>query len=300
MRNKFLLLVIAGVSGTIAAVGASKWMQAQGTTEKQQTAEIFVTVQDIEIGEQFTAENIKLEAWPIDRLPEGSISKLEEIEGMYSNQRLYSGEPLIKRKVSASAGNTRRDIPRDFSVVSMQTDPASSVATLVQPGDRVNVMGFFKKSEVIPQTMTQQVLSGIRVYAVDGRKTRTEGEDVGKAARTISLLIHQKDEEAWTYANELGNVRLSLSHPDEYENKDASDGADVAGQQFLRWIAESGVREASAPQASPKVLTNAQVPTKEEPVRMTKMSGNVMEVYELRDGIWVVVQSSDQLGSSPT
>ena len=182
MRSKTLLLAIAGICGTVAAVGASKLIQGKGTSEVLATAEIFVTTQDVEIGQQFSAENIKLEPWPLDRMPEGAIRDLEQVEGMYSNQRLYAGEPLIARKVNSTPGNTRRDIPRDYNVVSLQCDPATGVGTLVEPGDRVNIMGFFKKSDVIPQTMTQKVLTGIRVYAVDGRKTRTEGDAVGTPA----------------------------------------------------------------------------------------------------------------------
>lgn len=302
MRSKSLLLAVAGICGTIAAVGTSKWMHAQGGVEKQQTAEIFVTVQDIEIGEQFTAENVRLEAWPLDRIPEGSMQKLEQIEGKFTNQRLYAGEPLISRKISETAGNTRRDIPRDYSVVSLQTDPATSMATLIEPGDRVNVMGFFKKGEVIPQTMTQKVLTGIRVYAVDGRKTRTEGEAISTPARSVSLLIHKRDEEAWTYANELGRIRLSLSHPDEYDNRETSDGSDVAGQEFLKWIADYGKREAEISQPAAAVAQAAPAPENtEQALRMTKMSGGMMTVYEMQNGIWVVVQSSDaDTETSPT
>lgn len=300
MRSKTLLLAVAGICGTIAAIGASKLLQGQGSVEQQPMAEIFVTVQDVEIGEQFTAENIKLEPWPVDRMPEGAMKDLELVEGMYSNQRLYAGEPLIARKISATPGNTRRDIPRDYSVVSLQTDTATGMGTLVEPGDRVNVIGFFKKSDVIPQTMTQKVLTGIRVYAVDGRKTRTEGEAVSAPARTISLLIHKKDEEAWTYANELGRVRLSLSHPDEYENNNESDGADTAGQDFLKWIADHSKKADAQPVVAapePAVVEVAAVPS-DEPLRMQKISGGVTYMYELRDGIWVVVQSSDQKQAS--
>ncbi|WP_153556705.1 Flp pilus assembly protein CpaB [Roseimaritima sediminicola] len=298
MRNKTLLLAIAGVCGTIAAVGASKLLQGQGSTEQPAMAEIFVTVADVEIGEQFTAENIKLESWPLDRVPEGALTDLEAVEGMYSNQRLYAGEPLIARKIRATPGNTRRDIPRDYSVVSLPTDASSGMGTLIEPGDRVNVIGFFKKSDVIPQTMTQKVLTGIRVYAVDGRKTRSEADTVSTPARTISLLIHKKDEEAWTYANELGRIRLSLSHPDEYEGEDRNGGVDASGQAFLQWIADHSKKadeqvEAPEPVAEPVVEEVVQTPS-DEPLRMQKISGGVTYVYELRDGIWVVVQSSDQ------
>lgn len=302
MRSKTLLLLIAGICGTIAAVGANSWMQAQGTSiEKPQLVEIFVSVKDIDLGEELTAENIKLEEWPVDRVPEGAMSKLKELEGKFANQRLYAGEPLMKRKLMDTAGTTRRDIPEGFCVVSMTTDPASSVGTLVGPGDRVNVIGFFKKSEIIPQTTTQIVLTGVRVYAVDGRTSRSEDEEVGKAAKTISLLIPNKDEEAWTYANELGNVRLSLSRPDEGSRTGNSSEEKASGQQFLSWIAEYQNAKPEAEKA-PTILTSSAPAVEPEPrLQMVKLgSDGEVQVYEQRNGTFVAVElTGDAAASNP-
>ena len=313
MRNKTFLLAIAGVCGSIAAVAVNQWMHAHGGGggDRVQTVEIFVAVKDIDVSEQLTAENIKLEEWPIDRVPEGALNKLEELEGKYANQRLFTGEPLMQRKLMDSASNTGLKIPKGFSVVSMASDAASGVGNLVRPGDRVNVIGFFQKSDVIPQTMTQTVLSGVRVFAVDGRTVRSDEEESGKAARTISLLIHKKDEEAWTYASELGKVRLTLGRPDDDGSLggDAS-GPNAAGQQFLQWLADyQKARDARQPQQT--LATQAPAGHSEpaatapadEPAQFTMLkmgADGQLSVFEFSPaGVPVVVQSSGDGGPQP-
>ncbi len=303
MRSKTLLLMIAGICGTIAAVGANSWMQAQGSAAVQpKLVEIFVTVNDIDLGEELTAENIKLEEWPVDRVPEGAMNKLKDLEGKFANQRLYAGEPLMKRKLMDSAGNTRRDIPEGYCVVSMQPDAASGVGNLVGPGDRVNVIGFFKESDLIPQTTTKVVLTSIRVYAVDGRTTRAEEEQVGKAAKTISLLIPNKEEEAWTYANELGSIRLSLSRPDESAKGKEGPHGETSGEQFLTWIGNyqkspGPIEPAPRTSVPPTAATPPPAPAtpQQAPLRMVKLgSEGAVHVYEQRNGMFVVVESNTE------
>jgi pilus assembly protein CpaB len=300
MRSKPLLLGVAGVAGMIAAIGASQWMQAQNTVVKTtETVEIFVAVNDIDVSEEITAENIKLEKWPADRVPNGALRELGDLEGKYANQRLFAGEPLMARKLMDSMESTSLKIPRGYSVVSLQADAAASVANLVRPGDRVNVIGFFRKNDVIPESMTKTVLTGVRVFAIDGRTVRSEDEDSGKSARTISLLIHKEDEEAWTWANELGKVRLSLGRPDEFASKGEdgnSSGVNAAGQEFLAWLADhqkTQEERRNPPQpALPSIAALAArafeapvAPQKEESFRMVKMSGEgLTTVYEWTAG----------------
>ena len=83
---------------------------------------------------------------------------------------------------------------------------------------------------MIPRSMTRTVLMGIRVDALDGDMERRAGEDRPKTLRNIQLLIHEKDMDAWTYAREIGKVRLSLGSDADYRNED---GSNEAGQEFL-------------------------------------------------------------------
>ena len=55
MRNKSLFLLLAGICGTVAAVGVGQWMQAQNDTTVEM-AEILVTTVAINPEEEITAD----------------------------------------------------------------------------------------------------------------------------------------------------------------------------------------------------------------------------------------------------
>jgi len=228
MRNKSLYLLVACVCGSVAAILASQWLKAQA---HQGTAnvEIFVAAVAIDIGEEITPERIRLEHWPADKIPPGSTGNFELLEEKYARQRFYPGEAIMPVKLMDENWTT---VPKGYRVVAI---PASGVniANLIQPGDRVDVNAYFKKSELVPRSMTKTVLMGVRVYALDGDMERRAGEDRPKQLRTIQLLIHEKDMDAWTYANELGKIRLSLGSDADYRSED---GSNTAGQEFLTWL----------------------------------------------------------------
>jgi pilus assembly protein CpaB len=232
MRNKSLYLLIACVCGTVAAILASQWLKAQASSQGSgSTAEIFVAAVAIDIGEEITPEKIQLEQWPADKVPQGSTGDLTTLEGKFAKQRFYVGEAIMPVKLMADNWTT---VPKGYRVVAMKASD-SNIANLVQPGDRVDVMAYFTKSELIPRSMTKTVLMGVRVYALDGDTERKVGEDRSKTLRSIQLLIHEKDAEAWTYAEELGRIRLSLGSDADYSNED---GSNEAGQEFLAWLEE--------------------------------------------------------------
>jgi pilus assembly protein CpaB len=169
------------------------------------------------------------------------------------------------------------NIPDGFSVVSMAADGAKSVGNLVRPGDRVNVMAWFSKSDQIPETGVRTVLRGVKVFAVDGRTTRSSKpseQEQASGPNTVSLLIYKSDEEAWTYASELGRIRLSLSSPDDTVD---SPETRMAGENFLTWLREH--------QAGPKPVPAA--PEPEAPkagFKMLKLHGGHWTEYEVPAG----------------
>lgn len=311
MRNKSVFLLLACVCGTIAAIGVSQWMQAQSTgSAKIQMVEIFVTAKAIDVAEEITAEKIRLEQWPADRIPEGSTSDLEDLQGKFARQRFYAGEPVMPVKLMTEANSNSITIPKGFSVVSMKADPATGVANLVRPGDRVDVMAYFTKNDMIPKSMAKTVLRGIRVFAVDGRTQRDDNDENVKAAQTISLLISKDDAEAWTTATEIGKVRLTLGNPGDYKKNSDGELAVDAGDEFLRWLADHQAaqkeriqqQQAEKQQAAAALVQTTPEPSKpdSQPARpkrfkMLKMSGNRLVEYEWIQGqqVPVVVGQTD-------
>ena len=282
MRSKSMFLMIACVCGAIAAVGASQLMQAQGTApEAAETVEIFVATRVINEGEEIKAEMMALEAWPANKVPPGASSDLTKVESRFAGQKLYAGEPIINEKLLDSATDITVAIPKGFSVVSMKADAASSVANLVRPGDRVNVMAYFTKSDLIPETGVRTVLTGVKVFAVDGRTTRDTKEESTGAASTVSLLIDTKDEEAWTYASENGRIRLSLGRPTE--DATAGDG-ESGGQAFLKWLSDYQANLAAQAEASK--LVHSSNPDPQEFIASPKKRIEGFKMLKLHGGEW--------------
>ncbi|MEM1224782.1 MAG: Flp pilus assembly protein CpaB [Planctomycetota bacterium] len=290
MRNKSMFLLVALGCGTIAAIGVSQWMAAQaGNQPVADTVEIFVTSKTIDIGEQISPDSIRLEQWPADRVPQGASGKLEDLEGKYARQRFYEGEPVMPVKLMDSANGSSQTIPVGYSVVSMRADDASSVASLLRPGDRVDVAAYFVKSELIPETTAKTVLTGVRVFAVDGRTDRDTSESTATRAKSISLLIHKNDTPAWTYASELGKIRLTLGNPTDTPDSDTGEG-NGAAQEFLQWLSDHQIAQAQdeadleGPEPAVQPVSAPAPPPKKKGFKMVKMSGGVLTEYWIEEG----------------
>lgn len=283
MRNKSLFLLVACVCGTIAAIGVSQWMQAQDDGGGA-TVGILVAAVDIDKAEEITAEKIRLEQWPQGKEPPGSTSEPKDVLEKFAKTVFYAGEPVMPVKLTESS---HKVIPKGYSVVDL-TARDIGIANVIQPGDRVNVMAYFNKSELIPRSMTKQVLMGVRVYALDGDTERKVGEDRPKNVRSIQLLIHKNDAEAWTYANELGKIRLAVGNDDDFSTETAADGSNEVGKEFLAWIEdyqrqqEEALRKKLQPEPAAHLVQPE--PQKRDGFEVTKMLRGRMIKYWIEPG----------------
>jgi len=250
MRRKSLYLVLAGVCGVIAAAISSQWLTAQANSKPVGVlSEIFVAAVAIDVGEEITAQKLQLEKWPADKIPHGASGTLSEIEGKFAKQRFYVGEAIMPVKLMDENWSAVR---KGFKAVAMKASEID-IANLLQPGDRVDVMAYFSKSELVTRSTTKTILEGVLVYALDGNTVRRSAEDRPKSLRTIELLINEEDAEAWTYANELGNIRLSLVSQEQF---DGNGLPQATGADFLNWIEEQQQRLEESIAARERQLKN--------------------------------------------
>lgn len=238
--RKSLYLLIALVCGTLATVIANQWLKAQANNQGSgSTTEIFVATAAIDIGEEITPERVRLEQWPADRIPQGTTGDFEILKGKYAKQRFYVGEAIMPVKLMDENWTT---VPKGYQVVAISAGNVG-IANLIQPGDRVDVLAYFTKSDLIPQSMSKTVLMGIRVYALDGDTQRRAGEDKPKSIKNIQLLINENDIDAWQYAQELGKVRLSLGSDSDHSTED---GTNKAAVEFLAWLEDHRLAQEQA------------------------------------------------------
>ncbi|HRX80264.1 MAG TPA: Flp pilus assembly protein CpaB [Pirellulaceae bacterium] len=219
MRAKSLVLFVIAVGcGLAASIGVSQYMEnASGNVQQVETAKILVAMIDVNIGEKLDAQTVKLEEWPKDRVPEGAIYELTDVEGKFPRTRMYAGEPILQAKLMGSNNSSAtQTIPKGFRVVSIKASVENAGGGLIQPGDRVDVLVLLRKSAEVPETGTRTILKDVNVFSVDGATERSVDEDGrSRALSTVSLLLKPRQAEAAMLASELGRLFLTLRRPDD-------------------------------------------------------------------------------------
>ncbi len=236
MRAKSIILfLIAASCGTVAAIGASQVLrQGWKKSDETETVPVYVAIADIDINEQLDASHVRVEDWPVDKVPPGAISDIEDIKDKYARVRLYEGEPITERKIADEVTNKSVDIPVGYRVASVKVKMDTAVSFLIQPGDRVDLLATFRRSRDIPQTMTLPILRNVRVFAVNSETESDVEEGKPIVAKTVTLLLKEDEDEILSLASELGSLRLSLRNPKETDDDvPESDHGRVTLEQLL-------------------------------------------------------------------
>ena len=229
MRPKSLILIVIALGcGLVASIGISQVMEgrsANANSPKIQTAKILVANMEINTGEVIGAQMVRLEEWPKGTVPEGAITKLEDIDGARPRQRIFTGEPILEAKLIATgemAEDASLRLREGYRAVSVKVSSDQSVTGLIRPGDRVDVLAYLRKSADIPQTMTKTVLETARVFAVNDKLDRSIDDD-GKGIKvsTVTLEVKPQDVERLMLANQLGKILLSVRRPDDESRRDS-------------------------------------------------------------------------------
>ncbi|HEY6562937.1 MAG TPA: Flp pilus assembly protein CpaB, partial [Pirellulaceae bacterium] len=168
-----VLILIALGCGLIASIGISQVMEKNANNNAAlKTSPIYVSAIDMAAGEDLTSQKIKLEEWPVDKLPEGAVTSPEQLEGKSPTMRLYAGEPLLLAKLADRdrIRGTAVKIRKGYRVMSINVDAASAVAGLVSPGDHVDVMVFMRGHG--GGDKAEPVLENIEVFAVNDQIQR--------------------------------------------------------------------------------------------------------------------------------
>ncbi len=231
MKAKSMVLILIALGcGLVASIGISQVMDRGSRDDKAPAAEtqrILVAMGNIDINAKLTAQNVKLEEWPKDRVPPGAVTSLEELKESRPRTRLYDGEPILKVKLSNNKGGIIDVVPEGYRVLPLKVS-TETVTGLILPGDRVDVLVFLRKSSEIPETATRTILQDVRVFDVDGQTEREQSADgQSTMVNTVSVLVKPAQVETLMLASELGKIRLSLRRPDDPVNEDTASGKTI-------------------------------------------------------------------------
>ncbi len=224
MKTKSILLLVVSLAfGLIAAVGISQVMggsNSDGPTIKM--GHVVVSTVQLDHDTVLSEENVKLEKWPVEIIPESAITSLEELQDMAITTRLSKGLPILIGDIRhKDAPKNRLPIPKGFKVCAIKVSADDTINGLLEPGDKVDVIGVFK---VRDKKSGQQVstsltfLRKITVFSVNSNTRRSVGprENEGNSGSSIvGVLLEEKQAEQMVLVQKEAQLKLVLRGEDD-------------------------------------------------------------------------------------
>jgi Flp pilus assembly protein CpaB len=228
MKSVFLLTVALGC-GLVAVVGVLQYIDGARAAANTAETRVLVAAKEININEPLNETNVEAISWPQGRVPMGVVRDVRQLEGKLAASRLYPGEPILTSKVMGvddRSGSLK--VPLGYRVVSVKVTSDSAVSSLLEPGDRVDVVAVLRQGRENPTAMAKTILKAVRVFAVNREMDRANGPSESyDEARTVSLLVQPDQAEKLMMATALGAIKLSLRAPDD-TGVDETEGCTVS------------------------------------------------------------------------
>ena len=216
MKSIFLVAVALSC-GLVAAVGAFQYLDKAQAAGKLEMREVLIASREININEAFSEQNVQRASLPKSVVQHGALTDIDKLDNKYARVRLYPGEPILLEKVMGiddTSGSLK--VPLGYRVVSVKVTSESSVSSLIEPGDRVDVVVVLKHTRETPVAIAKTILKAVRVFAVNSEMARTmDADKTADQARTVSVLLKPDQVEKLMMAADLGNIRLALRSPDD-------------------------------------------------------------------------------------
>jgi Flp pilus assembly protein CpaB len=127
---------------------------------------VVVVKRDVGFGEEITSDMVSIEPVAVSALLLGAYTSIEDVVGKFATARLYPGEQIIAGKVTTTDEQSTLafKVPEGMRGLSLMIPhEAWEAAGLVQPGDRVDVLGITVLTTVDPLTGEEkpEIVSGI-------------------------------------------------------------------------------------------------------------------------------------------
>lgn len=285
MRTKsILLLVVALGCGVVASVAVSQVVLDQKNRGVTQTVPILVVAKEISAATKIPPDSLRIEQWPVDRVPLGAIADPKLVENKFTKQRIYPGEPIIEAKLSSKG----RDfiVPEGYRTFDIAVKDETGGGGYIGPGDHVDVYGYFDKGPRVKAAKSVKVMENLEVVMIDGVAVVDPEATKQKKSSTIQLLVKDSQYIVLDTASNLGKLRLALRPPTQV-NSAGSQTDD--GEKFLEWLKDSETTKSDnttseKPNVESVVLQPAAPVEKPEKHEMVIVTPNKSTMYRFSEG----------------
>lgn len=183
----------------------------------KQFTKVLVASTDLPTGSFVTEQQLRWQKWPDDDIPgnylvEGDFER-KQLHGAVVRRAIASGTPIIQTQVitPGDRGFLAVVLQPGWRAYSIKVNATSSIAGLVFPGDRVDLLMTHKIVNIasgLEQQVSETVLTNLRVLAIDQSLDDQEGQP--RVGKTVTFEVTPKQAEILAVADTIGRLSLSL------------------------------------------------------------------------------------------
>ncbi len=206
MKSKSLIMLFVSLGfGLIAAIGISQVMgRNRGNPEAAiPQVPVVVAMASIDHESVLNDETVQIFEWPVNIVPEDAVHDLKELENMVVASRVLKGMPICKSNLINKNQVKKLPIPFGKKVIAIPLDAEDTIGGLMQPGDRVDIVGVFTETNRGVEVFTPRTfLKNIQVFSVGESFVRDPlRESTSSKGKTdVGVLVTEKESEILTLA----------------------------------------------------------------------------------------------------
>jgi pilus assembly protein CpaB len=194
--------------------------------QEQPAKKVLVAKGDLPAGTFIRPEDVSWQKWPTDGVNENYLvdgqADINTVVGAVVRKGLLAGEPITEGQIArpGDRGFLAAVLTPGMRAISIDVNEPSSVAGLVFPGDRVDILLNMKfevkelnaqgeevTSDYRPET-AETVLENVRLLATDRNINDIQGQP--KKLNTVTVELTPKQTEMIRVAAAMGRLSLSL------------------------------------------------------------------------------------------
>jgi len=269
----FAALLFAGGTAFVASrlMGTHKPVQQ---VQEQPGKKVLVAKGNLPAGTFIKEDDASWQRWPDDGINDSYLvegqADLNNVVGAVIRKGVVAGEPITEAKIArpGDRGFLAAVLTPGMRAIAIDVNEPSSVAGLVFPGDRVDVLlnmefvvvymgpdGKEETSQIKPQS-SETVLENVRLLATDRNLNDIEGEP--KKITTVTIEVTPKQAEMIKVAASMGHLALSLRGLGMPDGKAPGPTVASATAESTSFFAQQAADTADGPEKNkPKSKSNA-------------------------------------------
>lgn len=215
-KGPLIFLILALVLAGAAAWGAHQWLRTQSAgdgAKKLRLAPVVVASRVLPAGQQLTAQDLNVQAWPINALPQGRFAQVKQVTGRVLKGPMVQGEVVLAAKLApeGAAGGLSAVVPPGYRAMTVKVDEVIGVGGFVQPGDKVDILVTLAGGSFREDPVSRTVLEDINVLTV-GENIQRDDKGRGRTnkVKVVTLQLKPAQAERLALASNEGRVVLAL------------------------------------------------------------------------------------------